>query len=105
MSRPILARPLTLDPVIHRVAMTWTCSAHANGMARKCVERGCDRAVAEAIGVTRRSVQRWKHDGLSVLDADRVAAALDTHPAELWGGSVWNHAQLVHEDFLDGVCS
>ena len=42
-------------------------------------------ALARAIGVTARTVYRWRHAGVIPADhADRAAVALGHHPAELW---------------------
>jgi plasmid maintenance system antidote protein VapI len=57
--------------------------------------------VAETFGVTRRTVSRWKADGLTIDQADTLAVALDTHPAELWGPVVWNDAIDAHESHLE----
>lgn len=51
--------------------------------------------------MSRREVQRWKSGGLTVFAADRIAAALNTHPVELWGLAAWNAAQADHAAFLN----
>lgn len=99
MSRPLSPRALTLAPVLERLAGT-PCSAHARSGETRCWELGCDTAVAEAVGRSRRVVQRWKHDGITIDMADEIAVALGAHPIELWGSTAWNHAQLVHEAAL-----
>lgn len=99
MSRPLATRPLTLEPVLARLAGA-TCSAHARSNEKRCWELGCVRAVAERLGRSRRAVHRMKRDGLSLNVADEVAVALGAHPIEVWGVDAWNHAQLVHEDAL-----
>ncbi len=40
--------------------------------------------VAEMAGVSVRQVFRWKHDGIPVGRADRVACKLGYHPVEIW---------------------
>jgi len=45
-----------------------------------------DEQIAEACGVSRETVQRWRRKGrLRVVDTDRVAIALGWHPAAVWG--------------------
>ena len=36
-------------------------------------------------GAHRRSIQRWKREGVSISGADIVASALGCHPVEIWG--------------------
>lgn len=48
-----------------------------------------DRWAAEAairFGVHRRSVYRWRDDGLTTDAADRAAIAAGLHPAMVWAG-------------------
>lgn len=40
--------------------------------------------LALAVGARRTSVYRWRRNGLSVLQADRIAIALGLHPSTLW---------------------
>ena len=42
---------------------------------------------ADLIGVTGRSVHRWRAAGITEVNADRVAVALGLHPRMLWGPS------------------
>lgn len=49
-----------------------------------------DVALAEMVGVTRRTVQRWKHSGLHPEMAERAAESLGEHPALIWGGAWWD---------------
>lgn len=42
--------------------------------------------VAWSVGVSDRTVRRWKRGGLSRWSADRAATALALHPAEVWDG-------------------
>lgn len=93
------ARPLTIEPVLERLAGV-TCSAHDRPGEARCTELGCDRAIAETLGCSRRTVQRWKITGVTIDIADEIAVALGAHPVELWGWAVWNHAQLDHEEAL-----
>lgn len=44
-----------------------------------------DALLAERLGVTRRSVVRWRRDGLTPPRADEVATRLGRHPRDLWG--------------------
>jgi len=40
--------------------------------------------LARAVGVTTRTVSRWRASGLTVHAADRAAIAIGTHPAMVW---------------------
>jgi hypothetical protein len=51
--------------------------------------------VAEAVGVSSKTVQRWKVDGLSWSVADRAAVAVGAHPATVWGDEWWD---FCHRD-------
>lgn len=100
MAPPRLARPLTLDPVLARLADR-PCSRALDRHGARCLSPGCHRAVAEAIGKSRRQVHRLLRDGLTVPAAEQIAVMLATHPAELWGVAVWNAALEEHDAFLD----
>lgn len=39
---------------------------------------------AAALGVDRRRILYWHHNGLTERAADRAAALLNLHPAEVW---------------------
>ena len=43
-----------------------------------------DRDIAQATDSTRRTVQRWRHQGLSARQADRAAVRAGFHPANIW---------------------
>lgn len=98
MPRPLVPRPVSIEPVRARLAEQ-PCSRFGADPTLSCVHLGCDRAVAERLGVTRRTVQRWKRRGLTIDDASRIASLLDTHPAELWGVVVWNFALDAHDEW------
>jgi hypothetical protein len=40
--------------------------------------------LAARIGVSTRTIQRWKLNGITVWQADRMACALGTHPSLIW---------------------
>lgn len=42
--------------------------------------------LARRVGVDRRNVHRWVHDGLGYVRADEAAVALGLHPALIWPG-------------------
>ena len=44
----------------------------------------CDGDIAQATDTCRRTVQRWKHTGMSVDQADRAAVRAGYHPANIW---------------------
>jgi transcriptional regulator with XRE-family HTH domain len=41
--------------------------------------------LAEALGVTRRAVQRWQTKGIPWPTADKLAIAAGSHPVLVWG--------------------
>lgn len=43
-----------------------------------------DADAAELLGTTRRNVQRWHHEGLSLKQAESIADRLGEHPFVLW---------------------
>lgn len=45
---------------------------------------GSARDLAERLGVTSRTIFRWKADGIPDVQADRAAIAIGQHPALLW---------------------
>lgn len=47
---------------------------------------------ALAAGVDRITVHRWRRQGMTSLQADRAAAAVGYHPAEVWGRQWWASA-------------
>lgn len=40
--------------------------------------------LAARLGVSTRTIWRWRHSGLSDAQADHIAVALDYHPAIIW---------------------
>lgn len=40
--------------------------------------------LAVRLGVSTRTIWRWHNSGLSDVQADRIAVALDYHPANIW---------------------
>ena len=52
-------------------------------------EYGTCRSCAEQLGVTMRTVIRYRKDGLSLDQADRVAFALGLHPFDLWASDYY----------------
>ena len=72
MAMPLAPRALTLDPALARLADR-PCSRSNAAPTRRCVYLGCDRAIAEALGVSRRSVVRYKRAGITVAMAERIA--------------------------------
>lgn len=59
--------------------------AHAVNETRRHHDDGatiCD--LAHRLGVTRRTVQRWRTTGLTDVSADHAAVRLGAHPLEIW---------------------
>ena len=46
--------------------------------------------LAEAVGVSRRTIIRWKKFGVPAATADATAAAVDLNPLTIWG-QAWHH--------------
>jgi transposase len=42
------------------------------------------RVIADTVGVSYRTVQRWQRRGLTIWQADRVACRFGTHPSLIW---------------------
>lgn len=40
--------------------------------------------LAELTGYNRRTLVRWRREGIPLEDADRIAVALGLHPASIW---------------------
>lgn len=50
-----------------------------------CFPGMTDREIGVQVGRTMRTVQRWKHHGVPLLEADQVACQAGLHPVEVWG--------------------
>lgn len=46
-------------------------------------------ALARRLGVARRTVVRWKANGVPLNRADAIAGSLGRHPSEIWGEQWW----------------
>lgn len=81
---------LPIDPLWRRAAARWrpTTAQNRHGGPQGPGEFS-STALAEACGVTRRTVSRWRHRGLTWDKADKAACALGLHPASVWGGDWW----------------
>jgi transposase len=67
--RPVTTR-LPVAPLLELVRV------HAGGAS--------SLEIAARLGVDRRTLQHWKHVGVSELQADRAAIAAGFHPLEVW---------------------
>ena len=47
------------------------------------------RSIAATFGVHKTTARRWLEAGLTLLEADRAAIAVGTHPAVVWGSLWW----------------
>lgn len=52
----------------------------------KAKARLSDPELAARVGITERHLLRLKHEGLTLLQADRYAVACGWHPASVWQG-------------------
>lgn len=59
-------------------------------------------ALARRLGVTDRTIWRWKAEGLSDHQADRAACALGRHPVSVWPD--W-YTQTANFDAIETVAS
>lgn len=66
------------DPVVRLIEVRWRAP---NAFVSHI---GVDGQAARVLGIDRRAVNRWRHRGLTCRAADRVATALNLHPANLW---------------------
>lgn len=87
-----LPRSLSLAPVLARLADESCSRALDPDPTRRCHTVGCVRAVAEHVGISRRTLHRYASKGVTIDQAERIADALGTHPADLWGVAAWNVA-------------
>lgn len=81
---------LPLGPLWRHVEREWRPTAAENttkGIQCRVEFSTCH--LADAVGVDRRTVKRWRHQGLMVTQADRAAVALGLHPASLWPVEWW----------------
>lgn len=56
--------------------------------------------LAELAGVSKRQVQRWRHDGIPLSIAEDICDTLGLHPCEVWGDT-WIEAVLSMGDDED----
>lgn len=99
MPPPCPPRVLPFDPILDRLAERLRAPFHPPGGDPRA-ELGSDGAIADALGHSRRQVQRWKREGLTVIKADEIAVAIDAHPIELWGAALWDAACDLHDEEL-----
>ena len=50
----------------------------------RLVDESSAAELAERLRISARTVHRYRHRGLTVLQADRLAVAAGFHPAEIW---------------------
>lgn len=87
MSRPT-PDPVPLAPLLDRLS---------SYLGRTADEIGADE-IAEACGVDRRTVQRWRSCGrVAVRDVDEIAVRLGWHPAAIWGADWYITTTYYHE--------
>jgi len=68
-----------------RPTATPTCRFSHEPLARSAgINPDAITALADACGVDRRTVHRWKTVGLTTTAADNAAIAIGSHPAAIW---------------------
>lgn len=50
---------------------------------------GANRTAAMVLGVSLRTIVRWRRHGLTWDAADKAACSLGLHPASVWGDAFW----------------
>ena len=56
-----------------------------------------DGDIASVLGVTRRTIVRWKIIGLDCWTADKAAVRLGLHPCEVWGDAWWDPVAVTFD--------
>jgi len=56
---------------------------------QRAIALPCNREVAATVGVTARTVIRWKKYGIPACNVDHVAVAFGQHPGNIWPGRWW----------------
>lgn len=78
--RPRLERPFPMQPLLELVRAR--CGKDGGDGYRGLVSPLV--VIAELARVDRRTVHRWRHEGLTLEVADDVAVRLGFHPSEVW---------------------
>ena len=81
---PAVTPPTTREPSTVMVPDRLTARFDYRSLAYAAGDPETTRILAERCGVTRRTIHRWKAEGLSVLQADRAAIAMGCHPSVIW---------------------
>lgn len=68
-----------LDPLVRNISAPAAQGQVSTGMS----------LLASLTGVHAGALYRWRREGLTPNGADRVAAGLGRHPAEVWGNEWW----------------
>jgi len=67
--------------------------------------RGVNRtthAIADLLQVDRHTIYRWRHNGLTINQADTLAIRLGHHPTTIWGDQWWADIEpMVDDDTYD----
>lgn len=69
-------------PAVQRTDARWYCDISPGRLYHR--EDGRVSTLAEAVGVTPRTVHRWLAKGMTEEAADRAAVRLGRHPVEVW---------------------
>lgn len=59
--------------------------------------RGSGTVLADLTGFARRTMVRWKADGVPLSRADELAVALGVHPSAIWHDEWWAACAAVDE--------
>ena len=74
-----------------RPAATITWAPLAAVVAERLPHITCDTQLSVALGVSNRSLARWKATGqLGLSTAEDVCERFGLHPAQVWGQAAWN---------------
>lgn len=62
-----------------------------------------DGIYAEAFGVSRRALSRWRTDGIPLFSADALCCRVGMHPTEVWGMKFYEGVEDTDGISLDDV--
>lgn len=99
MSRPFQRR-LDFDPLERRAILDGElvdlfATAEIRSANGRRYDTKTDRNLADALGVSRRVLYRWREDGVPIDTADTVATRLGYHPVHIWGDEWFDDDQLA----------
>jgi len=81
---------LSFGPLERFVGDCWTSQRQRSDDDRTRWVEAPIAMLADAAGMSRREVHRWRHEGIPTSHADRICCeALGVHPSVVWGDEWW----------------